>query len=144
MKLNRWFYILVLAALLLSSCTSAATEAPQPVETEVAESPEPAPSTDVALKITGLVTQEVGWTEAEVLAMEAMTIESTNKNGETKSYTGVSINALLALAGVSPTATKIVFVADDGYTAEVSLVEVQACTDCIISFRSQGGLFNPP
>jgi hypothetical protein len=33
----------------------------------------------------------------------------------------------------------LVFVADDGYTAEVSLAEVQACQDCIVAFRDEGG-----
>ncbi len=31
------------------------------------------------------------------------------------------------------------FVADDGFTGEVTLVEVQDCADCIVSFRNQGG-----
>jgi len=98
-----------------------------------------APTGDAALKVTGLVEKEVGWTEDEVKAMETMTVESTNKDGETKSYTGVSINALLALAGVKADAATVVFVADDGYTAEISLAELQACADCIVSFRDKGG-----
>jgi hypothetical protein len=32
-----------------------------------------------------------------------------------------------------------VFVADDGFTAEIALEEIMACTDCILSFRNQGG-----
>jgi hypothetical protein len=28
--------------------------------------------------------------------------------------------------------------ADDGYTAEVALPEVEACQDCIVSFRNKG------
>ncbi len=71
--------------------------------------------------------------------MEAITVQSTNKDGVLSDYTGVSLNALLALAGVSADATGLVFVADDGFTAEVTLAEIQACTDCIVSFRSNGG-----
>jgi tungstate transport system substrate-binding protein len=93
----------------------------------------------IALKITGLVDNEMAWTEGEVKAMETMDAESTNKDGETETYTGVSLNSLLELAGVKAEATTLVFVADDGYTAEITLAEVQACTDCIVSFRSQGG-----
>jgi hypothetical protein len=93
----------------------------------------------VALKITGLVTSEMAWTEEEVKAMETMTVQYTNKDGEVKDYTGVSLNALLALAGLSADATAVVFVADDGYTAEVPLADVQACTECIVSFRNNGG-----
>lgn len=94
---------------------------------------------DAALKITGNVKNEVGWTEDQVRAMDTMEAESTNKDGETATYTGVSINALLDKASVNSGATAIVYVADDGYTAEVTLAEVQGCADCIVSFRDQGG-----
>jgi hypothetical protein len=85
------------------------------------------------------VGQEMGWAEEEVRAMETMDAESTNKQGETETYTGVSLNTLLEMAGPSADATTVVFVADDGYTAEMTLAEVQGCADCIVSFRSQGG-----
>ena len=98
------------------------------------------PAGDMALKITGNVSQEVGWTEEEVRAMETMEAESTNKSGETKTYTGVSVNKLLEEAGVADGATAVVFVADDGYTGELTLAEVQNCADCIVSFRRPGGL----
>lgn len=91
-----------------------------------------------ALKITGAVETEIGWTEDQMLAMETIEAESTNKAGETKTYTGVAVNDLLGKAGVEGTST-VTFVADDGYTADVPLADVQACADCIVSFRNQGG-----
>jgi hypothetical protein len=94
---------------------------------------------DVALKITGNVEKETSWTEDEVRAMDTIEAESTNKEGETQTYTGVPVNALLDKAGVKDGATTVVFVADDDYTAEVTLAEVQGCADCIVSFRNQGG-----
>jgi hypothetical protein len=94
---------------------------------------------DVALKITGSVENEMSWTEDEVRAMDTIEAESTNKDGETKTYTGVPINALLDEASVKDGATAVVFVADDDYTAEATLTEVQGCADCIVSFRNQGG-----
>jgi predicted small lipoprotein YifL len=93
----------------------------------------------VALEVTGNVDQVQAWTEKEVKAMETMEAESTNKAGETSTYTGVAINDLLAEAGVASDASTVVFVGDDGYEAEVALEEVQACSDCIISFRNKGG-----
>jgi tungstate transport system substrate-binding protein len=93
---------------------------------------------DVALRITGMVTTPLAWTEEEVRAMETMDVESTNKSGEASTYTGVSINGLLDMAGVHDGATAIVYVADDGY-AETTLEEVRPCSDCIVSFRNQGG-----
>lgn len=94
---------------------------------------------DAALKITGNVSQEIGWLEEDIKAMETMNVEATNNSGDTETYTGVSINQLLEMAGPSENATTVIFVADDGYTAEISLEELLACTDCILSFRSQGG-----
>jgi tungstate transport system substrate-binding protein len=94
---------------------------------------------DIALRISGAVEQEMGWTEEQVRAMDTIEAESTNKAGETKTYTGVSINALLDEAGLQADASTIVYVADDGYSAEADLAEVQACADCIVSFRNKGG-----
>jgi len=70
--------------------------------------------------------------------METIEAESTNKQGETSTYTGVPIVALLELAGLQGDAATLTFVADDGYTADAELSEVQACPDCIVSFRNQG------
>ncbi len=94
---------------------------------------------DAALKITGSVETEVGWAEDKLRSFDTIEAESTNKDGETKTYTGVAINDLLGKAGPTEEATTLVIVADDGYSAEVALAEVQACEDCIVSFRNQGG-----
>ncbi len=103
------------------------------------EMPEGGIPENAALKVTGKVENEIGWTEEEVRAMPTMDAQSTNKQGETETYTGVPLSALLALAVPQADATTVVFVADDGYTAEVSLAELLACPDCIASFRTQGG-----
>ena len=93
----------------------------------------------VALKVTGAVASEQAWSEDAVKAMNTLDVESTNKKGETDTYTGVLLTDLLALAQPNADATTVVFVANDGYTAEISLEELNACTDCIASFRNQGG-----
>jgi hypothetical protein len=94
---------------------------------------------EVALQVTGKVAKEMGWTEDQIRKMDAVEVESTNKSGEVSTYTGVPIMALLDEAGINPGATTVVFVGDDGYTADVSLEELLACSDCIVSFRNQGG-----
>ena len=71
---------------------------------------------DAALKITGSVETEVGWTEDKIRSMDTIEAESTNKEGETKTYTGVRISDLLSKAVPTSGATTVVFVADDGYT----------------------------
>ena len=94
---------------------------------------------DAALKVTGNVATPIGWTEDEVKAMDTIDVQSTNKQGETQTYTGVLLKDLVALAGPAAGATTVVFVAGDGYTAEMPLADLMACTNCIASFRSQGG-----
>jgi DMSO/TMAO reductase YedYZ molybdopterin-dependent catalytic subunit len=94
---------------------------------------------DADFKITGDVATEVGWTEDKIRSMDTIDAENTNKDGETKSYTGVRISDLLSKADPNDSATTLVFVADDGYTAEAALAEIEACADCIVSFRNQGG-----
>ena len=131
------FVLFTLGVMLLAGCGTTEEVVPTesaPVVEEATEEP-----AAVALKITGLVTNEMAWSEDEVKAMESMTVQYTNKDGEVKDYPGVSLNALLALAGPSADATAVVLVADDGITAEVILADLQACSECIVSFRNQGG-----
>jgi len=98
-----------------------------------------APAAAAALKVTGKVAQGMAWTEEEVKAMNTLEVESTNKSGEKEDYTGVLISNLLKEAGPAADATTVVFVADDGYTAEAPLAEIMDCADCIVSFRDKGG-----
>jgi len=95
---------------------------------------------DSALRITGKVAQEMGWSEEELKAMETLDVEMENSDGAKETYTGVPLVALLALAQPKSDASTLVLVADDGYTVELPLADVQACADCIAQFRSQGGL----
>jgi len=125
-SINTLFFMLFIITILLAGCSSGEDAAH--VE-----------SGEVALKVTGNVATEQGWTDGEVRAMETMEAESTNNEGEVSTYTGVLITNLLAEAQPNADATAVVFVADDGTTAEVTLDELNACTDCIVSFRNQGG-----
>jgi DMSO/TMAO reductase YedYZ molybdopterin-dependent catalytic subunit len=129
---KRVWYLLVVVVLLagmLGACGAS----------EPTAEPEPAVPENAALKITGNVNQEMGWTEEEVRAMNTMDAVSTNSKGESETYTGVSLNTLLEMAGPASDATTVTFVADDGYTAEMALDELKGCADCIASFRNQGG-----
>jgi DMSO/TMAO reductase YedYZ molybdopterin-dependent catalytic subunit len=94
---------------------------------------------NAAFKITGSVDTEVGWTEEKIRSMDTIEAQSTNKQGETSTYTGVRIGDLLSKASPKDGATTVVFVADDGFTAEAALADIQSCADCIVSFRNQGG-----
>ncbi|GAP12583.1 ABC-type tungstate transport system, permease component [Longilinea arvoryzae] len=92
-----------------------------------------------ALKITGLVETEQAWAEADVKAMTTLEVEAANKDGVMSKYTGVSLKSLLELAKPKADATTVVFVADDGFTAELPLADALACEKCIVSFRDKGG-----
>jgi len=130
--------MLVATLVLLVGCGAATATRVEPTEINVVPATSEA-AEGAGFKITGSVDKEMTWTEDEVRAMDTIEAESTNKAGETQTYTGVPINTLLELAGVKADATTLVFVGDDGYEAEVTLEEVRACTDCIVSFREQGG-----
>jgi len=91
------------------------------------------------LKVSGAVANEQAWTEDEVKGMDAIDVVTTNNKGEESTYTGVLLGDLLSLAQPDAGATTVVFVADDGAAAEISLEELTNCADCIASFRSQGG-----
>ncbi len=132
---KKWIIVLVMVVLLiglLSGCSTAATEITSGEGEQVAG--------PIALKITGKIASEVGWTEAELKAMDTIDSEYTDKDGTTKTYTGVPINALLEGAGVQSDAATVVFIASDGYQADAPLADVQACQTCIVAFDEEGGL----
>jgi tungstate transport system substrate-binding protein len=110
-----------------------------PVATEQPAATEAPTAGAAALKITGKVKTEQAWSEEQIKAMTTTQAEATNKKGEKSTYTGVLIADLLKLAEPLPDAKTVVFVADDGYTAEAPLADVLACTNCIVSFRNNGG-----
>lgn len=122
-----------------ATAVPAPTDTAEPMPAETAEPHTAEVPENAALKITGKVSREIGWLEETVRAMDTMKAESTNSQGDAETYTGVSLNGLLLLAVPAADATTVVFVADDGSTAEVSLVELLACADCIVSFRNRGG-----
>ncbi len=97
------------------------------------------PAGEVAFRITGMVKNEQAWTEDEIRSMETMDADYTNNSGEMETYNGVSLYALLELAEIKTKATTLVFVADDGYSAELPVADAQTCTDCIVAFRKNGG-----
>jgi DMSO/TMAO reductase YedYZ molybdopterin-dependent catalytic subunit len=123
----RWQVLLMAFAVLAGCAPSAPTATPLP------------PEIPVALKLTGKVGKEMAWSKEQVRAMPAMEVQAQNKQGERSIYAGVSISVLLEMASVQAEASTVVFTAGDGSSAEAQWAEVQACQDCIISFRNKGG-----
>jgi hypothetical protein len=93
----------------------------------------------VAFEVTGQVGKEMQWSADEMQGMDTIEVEYTGKSGETETYTGVPVNDLLDKAEPKADASTVVFVGDDGYTAEAPLSEVRDCGDCIVGFMDEGG-----
>ncbi len=94
------------------------------------------------LVLTGLVEKELTLTEADLRALEVVKITAEHPKKGPQDYEGVRLSTLLDLAKVKPEATKLVFTASDGFTAEVFLTEVLASPDCLVTFTDTPGVFN--
>jgi len=131
MRRNKWISIavLVFAIGLLSACSATV--------------PTPAPKAEAmppALVVKGKVTQELSLTmeDLEGYGVVQITVEHP-KNGPTE-YKGVRLTDLLNQAGIQDGATTLLLTADDDYSAQAAIVDVQTCADCLIAFQDSGGL----
>lgn len=109
------------------SATPAVTETPS------------APSGGADLTVTGMVENELSLTEADLRAMDVVQITAEHPKKGSQTYEGVRLSTLLDMAKVKDGATQVVFTASDGYSAEVFLTEIQACTDCMVAFTDTPG-----
>jgi DMSO/TMAO reductase YedYZ molybdopterin-dependent catalytic subunit len=88
----------------------------------------------VTLTITGLVNNELQLTDSALHAMTVVTLNLVHpKNGATD-YTGLRLNDLLNQAGIKAGAATVTFTANDGFTNDIDLATVQACSDCMVAF----------
>lgn len=112
---------MILLAMLIVSCAPQALPAvAEPVAAEA------------ALTLSGPATG-VSWTMEDLQGLPATETDYTNKDGETTTYTGVPISALLAEAGVE-SFKSLTLVAADEYSAEVTSEELAGCEKCIVAF----------
>ena len=108
----------------------------EPAATEAPAAQSPATAATGSLVITGLVNQEVGFMEADLRAMEVMKINAEHPKNGKQDFEGISLNALLDLAGVKDGAKTLIITAADGYISEVNLSDVRACTNCLLGFTN--------
>ena len=92
--------------------------------------PTPAATVEEAVLTVG----ERAFTLSELEAIGTMSVDYTNKDGETTTYSGVSLVALLEEAGLTGTDGTLVFTAADGFEADMDLNEALACANCIVAF----------
>jgi tungstate transport system substrate-binding protein len=108
----------------------------QYIDAQKAVEPAAAPA---GLKISGKVAKEQSFTLAQLQAMPTLDVENTNKAGDKFTSTGVLLADLLKLAEPAADATTVVFVAADGYTADIALADVMAAANFIVAFQEAGG-----
>jgi len=96
-----------------------------------------APAVEVALLkiINGTTVSELS--KSDIEAFEEITVDYTNKDGETTTYNGYALTDILI--GVTD-ASMITFTAVDGYSAEMNGADLLACDDCILAFQDDGTL----
>jgi hypothetical protein len=91
---------------------------------------------DATLTVAGLVNQSLFLNEAALRAMEVLTINAEHPKNGKQDFDGVSLNALIDMAGVKDGAKTLFVTSADGYTTEVALSDVRACTDCLLGFTN--------
>lgn len=74
------------------------------------------------------------YARSELEDLGSLSADYTNKDGETTTYSGIPLNALLEDANLTSGGGTLVFTASDGYETELSLEEALACADCIVAF----------
>jgi hypothetical protein len=138
-----------IAKINLMMTTTMTTTAPTATDPKPTDVPKPtvpatpatsASSSGVALTITGAVSNEQKLTLDALKAMQIVTLNLEHPKTGKQDYQGVRLNALLNLANVKDTATNISMTSSDGFTAQVALMDVKKCTDCLIAFADGGKL----
>jgi hypothetical protein len=133
-----WLMALVLLA---AACAPAATPAPiEPTSVPptavppTAIPPTEAPAAAPTLVVTGMVANELALAEADLRALEVVDLQAEHPKNGMQDYTGVRMSTLMALAQVKPEAAMLVITASDGFSAEIDVPTLTACTDCMLAF----------
>jgi hypothetical protein len=118
------------------------------IEVHVPPAPTPTvtPAATIAvtgdLSITGMVVQELSLTEADLHALEVIHITADTPKKVIQDFEGIRLNALLDQANIKDGATKVIFFASDGFSAEINLADLQACNDCLLAFTEIPGRYS--
>jgi tungstate transport system substrate-binding protein len=101
--------------------------------------PAPAAAVTGDLVITGAVEKPLGLKEADLRGLEVVKITAEHPKKGSEDYEGVRLGALLALAKPAANASKVVFTAADGFSAEAELADLLGCADCLVAFTNTPG-----
>lgn len=112
--------------------------------TDIESVPEPLPVAaegEVAFTVSGSVENELLLSMDTLNTLEKVTISAVHPKTETmEEYEGYLVNDLLSRAKPTPDATTLALTASDGYSAEISLADMLACADCLITPTDEGTL----
>jgi hypothetical protein len=100
------------------------------------------PADQATFTLKGLVDQELALNEAALRSMEVLNITAEHPKKGPQDYEGISLNALLDLAGVQEGAQTLLVTAADGFTTEINLADVRACENCLLAFTETPESFN--
>jgi DMSO/TMAO reductase YedYZ molybdopterin-dependent catalytic subunit len=98
------------------------------------------PENEGTLTIKGMVNQELTFKDADLRAMDIVTVSAQGKNGP-QDFQGVLLNSLLDQAGLNDGATKLTFTASDNYSADVDLSAVRDCPKALLAFMDTPGSY---
>lgn len=87
-----------------------------------------APAQEAAVLTVG----EQEYSQSDLEALGTLSVDYTDKDGETTTYEGVLLSDVLSDAGI--TGETVVFTASDGYEAEMPIADAMACSNCIVAF----------
>ena len=95
----------------------------------------------VPMEVTGLVDTPTTFSADELQALEQVTVKATD-HGVEQEYRGVPLSAIWTQVGVQSAAQSVLFMGGDGYSKEVTLAELNADPDAIITVDESGALRN--
>jgi DMSO/TMAO reductase YedYZ molybdopterin-dependent catalytic subunit len=110
------------------------TPTPKPV---VSATQAPVPAGSFALTIIGAVDNPQFLKTEALKVMQAVKIKAEHPKQGMQDYEGVRLNALLDLASVKSSATKLVMTSSDGFVSEVMLADVRKCADCLLAYSDK-------
>ena len=113
----------------------------EPSEPEAIEEPEEMVLPEGAmLMVYGKVTNQLTLSLENLELMNVVKLDAEHPKKGMQNYRGILLNDVLNLAGVDGSAATLVITSDDGYSTQVPLADVLACTDCLVSLREDGAL----
>jgi len=92
------------------------------------------------LTIVGKVDNELSLTRADIQERDMVTVTTRHPRHGEDDYEGLRLNDLLKEAGVQSGATLLLVASAHDTVTEVSLADVEACTECLLSFCGSGNL----